>query len=80
MAYLVDTNFISELCRREPDRGVLTWTAGVTRYAVSVISVDEIAFGIPRQDRSAQRAGFRVTAPWSREASHQSSPGTSAPY
>ncbi len=46
MTYLVDTNVISELCRRKPDVGVLTWAGGITRFAVSVISVDEIVFGL----------------------------------
>ena len=46
MSYLVDTNVISELCRREPDQGVLAWARGVTRLAVSVVSVEEIFFGL----------------------------------
>jgi len=43
---LVDTNVISELCRRRPDLGVLAWASTVTRYAVSVISMDEVFFGL----------------------------------
>ena len=46
MTYLVDTNVISELSRRAPDHGVLAWAGGVTRLAVSVISVDEVFFGL----------------------------------
>jgi len=46
VSYLVDTNIISELCRREPDRGVLAWAQGVRRLAVSVISTEEIFFGL----------------------------------
>ena len=46
MSYLVDTNMISELCRRHPDKGVLAWAGGVTRAALSVISVEEIFFGL----------------------------------
>ena len=46
MSYLVDTNVISELCRRHPDKGVLAWAGGVTRAAISVISVEEIFFGL----------------------------------
>ncbi len=46
MTYLVDTNVISELSRREPDPGVLAWAGTVIRYAVSVISVDEVFFGL----------------------------------
>lgn len=46
MTCLVDTNVISELYRRQPDLGVLAWASTVTRYAVSVISVDEVFFGL----------------------------------
>ncbi|WP_295384154.1 type II toxin-antitoxin system VapC family toxin [uncultured Thiodictyon sp.] len=56
MTYLVDTNIISELCRREPDPGVLVWAGTVTRYAVSVISLDEVFFGL------AWRPNARVLA------------------
>lgn len=46
MAYVVDTNIISELCRRDPDDGVLGWSDGVARVAVSVITVEEVFFGL----------------------------------
>ena len=46
MTFLVDTNIISELSRRSPDHGVLAWAGGVTQLAVSVISVDEVFFGL----------------------------------
>ena len=46
MRYLVDTNVISELCRRNPDEGVLGWAGGITRLAISVVSVEEIFFGL----------------------------------
>ena len=56
MSYLVDTNVISELCRRKPDQGVLGWAGGVTRLAISVVSVEEIFFGL------AWRPNARVLA------------------
>jgi predicted nucleic acid-binding protein len=46
VSYLVDTNIISELCRRNPDTGVLAWAGGATRLAFSVITVEEIFFGL----------------------------------
>lgn len=49
MAYLVDTNVLSELTRRRPDLGVTAWASGVTRLAISVITVDEIHFGLARR-------------------------------
>jgi predicted nucleic acid-binding protein len=46
MTYLVDTNIISELCRLHPNVGVQEWAARVSQLAVSVISMDEIFFGL----------------------------------
>jgi len=46
VTFLVDTNIISKLSRRSPDHGVLAWAGGVTQLAVSVISVEEVFFGL----------------------------------
>ncbi len=46
MRTLLDTNIISELCRPRPDAGVLAWAAQETAHAISVITVDEILFGL----------------------------------
>ncbi len=43
---LCDTNVISELTRREPSDGVLAWAAGVRTIAISVVTLDEIVFGL----------------------------------
>ena len=43
---LVDTNVVSELCRREPDAGVLAWAETQSVLALSVVTVEEIAFGL----------------------------------
>ena len=43
---LVDTNVISELCRREPDPGVITWAATQSALSLSAVTVEEIAFGL----------------------------------
>jgi toxin FitB len=43
---LCDTNVLSELVRRVPDPGVLTWAAGISGIAISVITVEEIACGL----------------------------------
>jgi toxin FitB len=56
LIYLVDTNVISELCRRQSDPGVLSWAGTVTRHAISVISMDEVYFGL------AWRPNARVLA------------------
>ncbi len=46
MSYLVDTNIISELCRRKPDPGVLEWAACAEKCLISAISVEEIFYGL----------------------------------
>lgn len=45
-APLVDTHVISELARREPDPGVERWAAGLTVLALSVVTLEEIAYGL----------------------------------
>ena len=45
-AYLADTNILSQLARPRPNRGVVDWAAGVRLVALSVITVEEIAFGL----------------------------------
>ena len=55
MSYLVDTNIVSELSRREPDPGVLTWARGVTRIAVSVVSVVQLRTPITSRSGKVKR-------------------------
>lgn len=43
---LCDTNVISELIRRKPNRGVLDWAEGIRTVALSVVTLDEIVFGL----------------------------------
>ncbi len=47
---LVDTNILSELMRARPDVGVLAWLRGreavSQRLTISVVTVDEITFGL----------------------------------
>ncbi len=44
--FLVDTNVLSELARREPNAGVLAWSRTLSRISVSVIVIEEIFFGL----------------------------------
>src|SRR6185295_16875723 len=46
--YLVDTNVLSELARPRPDTRVMAWFDHETTIAISVISIEELAFGIAR--------------------------------
>lgn len=47
--YLVDTNIISELMRREPAASVLAWAEQQTEFFVSAITVEELLFGLTRK-------------------------------
>ena len=49
MEFLVDTNVISELMRREPDARVKAWAAAHDGFHVSVISLEELVFGLTRK-------------------------------
>jgi toxin FitB len=46
MSYLTDTNIVSELIRRKPDVGVTQWAALQHRLQLSVVTIDELFFGI----------------------------------
>lgn len=46
MNYLVDTNVISELARREPQPAVLRWAETVTEISLSVVTLEEIFYGL----------------------------------
>lgn len=46
MTFLCDTNIISELSRPQPNPGVLAWSTQVSSIFLSVITVEEIAYGL----------------------------------
>ena len=43
---LVDTNVISELMRPSPDARVAVWARRESRFHLSVVTVDEVLFGL----------------------------------
>ena len=49
MSALVDTNVLSETVRARPNPGVLRWLAAHPSFAISAITLEELAFGIERQ-------------------------------
>lgn len=55
---LVDTNVISELSRLEPNPGVVRWAESVTRISVSVVTVEEIFYGLGWRPNASVRAWF----------------------
>lgn len=48
--YLIDTNILSELTKRQPDVAVVEFVASLERMAISVITLHEISFGIARSE------------------------------
>ncbi len=46
MSFLVDTNILAEVARPCPNSGVLAWADSVTHIFLSVISLEEIAYGL----------------------------------
>lgn len=48
MSMLVDTNVLSETVRPRPNPGVLRWLIAHPTFAISAVSLEELAFGIER--------------------------------
>lgn len=46
MTFLCDTNIISELARPKPNPGVINWSTTVSSINLSVITVEEIYYGL----------------------------------
>ena len=55
---LVDTNVISELLRRTPHAQVLRWFGQARGIALSVITVDDVVFGLTRRAMHPLRDRF----------------------
>jgi hypothetical protein len=59
MAFLVDTNVLSELMRPKPDRNVVGWLElHESDLFVSAVSIGEIRFGIVRLPKGKRRQRF----------------------
>jgi toxin FitB len=46
MTILCDTNVISELARPRPNEGVLRWSWEISLISISVITLEEISYGL----------------------------------
>ncbi|RYF72348.1 MAG: type II toxin-antitoxin system VapC family toxin [Comamonadaceae bacterium] len=55
---LVDTHIISELMRRTPDPKLMEWFGRTPSIAVSVVTVDEIVYGLSRRAMQQLRERF----------------------
>lgn len=58
MSVLVDTNVLSELARPRPDAGVVTWLGEFDSLAISVITIDEILFGLANKPNARVQGWF----------------------
>lgn len=52
MTFLCDTNIISELARPRPNPGVLAWSTQISSISLSVITLEEIAYGLTSNPNS----------------------------
>lgn len=59
MTFLCDTNVISELARPQPNQGVLDWSTTVSSIALSVISLEEILYGLTSKPNIRIKAWFQ---------------------
>ncbi len=55
---LVDTNILGDLSRRAPNAGVLAWAARTRVVALSVVTVEEVTYGLGRRPAPRLRAWF----------------------
>lgn len=58
MTFLADTNIIGELARPRPNAGVLNWAGQVLALNLSVITLEEIRYGLAWKPNAKIRAWF----------------------
>jgi len=58
VTFLADTNIIGELTRPRPNAGVLSWAGQVSELSLSVITLEEIQFGLAWKPNERIRAWF----------------------
>jgi toxin FitB len=58
VTFLADTNIVGELARPRPNAGVLTWAGQVRELSLSVITLEEIHYGLAWKPNEAIRAWF----------------------
>lgn len=59
MTLLCDTNIISELCKPQPDPGVIAWSAEITTITISVITLEEIIYGMNAKPNTRIQGWFQ---------------------
>jgi predicted nucleic acid-binding protein len=59
MKFLCDTNIISDLARPQPNSGVLKWSVEISSIALSVITLEEISYGLTSKPNARIQAWFQ---------------------
>ncbi len=59
MTYLVDTNVVSEVMKKEPDSRVIQWFSQLEQVTLSVVSLEELVFGLRRKSLYKKEAWLR---------------------
>jgi toxin FitB len=59
MTFLCDTNVVSELARSQPNSGIMDWSETVSSIALSVITVEEIFYGLTSKPNARIQAWFQ---------------------
>jgi len=60
MTFLCDTNVISELARPQSNSEVLNWGANVSSISLSVITLEEIFYGLTSKPNTRIQTWFQV--------------------
>jgi toxin FitB len=55
---LVDTNVLAELARPRPNAGVLAWAGATGLISLSVVTVEEVLYGLARRSTPRLRTWF----------------------
>lgn len=58
MKHLIDTNILSEFCRPRPDERVVRWAESVVGFCVSVVTVEELHYGMAWKPNLRVQAWF----------------------
>jgi predicted nucleic acid-binding protein len=58
VTFLCDTNIISELVRPQPNPGVIVWSQQISSISISVITLEEIAYGLAAKPNARVQAWF----------------------
>lgn len=58
MSFLADTNLLGELARPRPNAGVIVWASQVAELNLSVVTLEEVYYGLSWKPNDRIRAWF----------------------